>query len=269
MKYTSIWRLLPVVLFALLASSCVSNKKMIYLQGAATHYAEPVAIDKTYELRVKADDQLAISVASRYADLLLPFNNKVLIGTSLTSSSYSQQYGTSYFLVDKDGQIDFPVFGKITVLGKTTQEVSKLLQQRFVSDGGISDAVVNTRIMNFKVTVMGDVSKPGTFNCSNERLTLMEALGMSGDLNNSAYRQPVLIYREVNGERVAYEVDLCDESSVFNSPAYYLQQNDVIYVKPNKSQRLKGSLGYTWLSIGSTVLGMMMSIASLIISLSK
>ncbi|MCF0197639.1 MAG: polysaccharide biosynthesis/export family protein, partial [Bacteroidaceae bacterium] len=185
------------------------------------------------------------------------------------NNSYSQQNGISYFQVDESGVIDFPVFGSLKVMGMTTREISDMLRQKLVTEGKISDAVVTTKVMNFKVTVLGDVKNPGTFTCTGERMTLMEALGKSGDLNNSAYRQPVLVYREDNGKRVAYEVDLCDQKSVFESPAYYLQQNDVVYVKPNKSQRLKGSLGYTWLSIGSTVLGMLISIASLVISLSR
>ena len=177
--------------------------------------------------------------------------------------------GVSYFRVDKDGNIEFPIFGTIHVGGMTTGEVSSMIQERMKNEGYVYDAVVNTKIMSFKVTVMGDVKNPGTQTYQGERLTILEALGKAGDLNNSAYRNNVLVIREENGQRKAYEVNLLDNQSVFSSPAYYLQQNDVIYVQPNKSQRVKGSTSYTWLSVGSTVVGMIVSIVSLIVALKK
>ena len=152
--------------------------------------------------------------------------------------------------------------------GLTTVEISKMIQERMRKDQ-IKDAVVNTKIMSFKVTVLGDVKNPGTQTYQGERLTLMEALGKAGDLNNSALRDQVLVVREENGKRTVYEVDLRNNESVFQSPAYYMQQNDVVYVKPNKSQRVKGSTGYTWLSVGSTLVGMAVSIVSLIVALKR
>jgi polysaccharide export outer membrane protein len=152
--------------------------------------------------------------------------------------------------------------------GLTTREISSLIQKR-VREEYINDAVVNTRIMSFKVTVMGDVANPGTQTYQGERLTILEALGKAGDLNNSALRDHILVVREEGGKRVTYEVNLLDQASVFNSPAYYLQQNDVVYVRPNKSQRVKGSTSYTWLTVGSTVVGMVVSVVSLIVALKK
>ena len=151
----------------------------------------------------------------------------------------------------------------------TTGEISALIQNRMIGEGYINDAVVNTKIMSFKVTVMGDVKAPGTQTYQGERLTILEALGKAGDLTNTAHRNNVLVIREENGLRRAYEVNLLDNQSVFSSPAYYLQQNDVIYVQPNKSQRVKGSTSYTWLSVGSTVVGMIVSIVSLIVALKR
>jgi polysaccharide export outer membrane protein len=116
---------------------------------------------------------------------------------------------------------------------------------------------------------MGDVKAPGTQTYQGERLTILEALGKAGDLTNTAHRNNVLVIREENGLRRAYEINLLDHQSVFSSPAYYLQQNDVIYVQPNKSQRVKGSTSYTWLSVGSTVVGMIVSIVSLIVALKR
>lgn len=259
------------LVFAL--SSCVSNKKMIYLQGANETYSLPKDIESAFELKVQPDDQLAISVSSKDQELLQRFNNNTLIGGgnngATGTNTVNVTSGVSYFHVDKQGNIEFPIFGTMKVGGLSTTEISRMVQKKMVDEGYINDAVVNTKIMSFKVTVMGDVKAPGTQTYQGERLTILEALGKSGDLNNSAHRTPILVIREENGKRVAYEVNLLDNESVFNSPAYYLQQNDVVYVQPNKSQRVKGSTAYTWLSVGSTLVGMAVSIVSLIVALKR
>lgn len=264
---------LACVLCLGMTTSCISNKKMIYLQGATQQYALPQEIMDYTELQVQPDDQLAISVASKDVELLARFNNNTLIGGGNNSqtgtNSVNVSSGVSYFRVNKDGNIEFPIFGTIHVGGMTTGEISAMIQKRMIDEGYINDAVVNTKIMSFKVTVMGDVKNPGTQTYQGERLTILEALGKAGDLTNSAYRNNVLVIREENGQRKAYEVNLLDNQAVFNSPAYYLQQNDVIYVQPNKSQRVKGSTSYTWLSVGSTVVGMVVSIVSLIVALKR
>ena len=264
---------LACVLCLGMTTSCISNKKMIYLQGATQQYALPQEIMDYTELQVQPDDQLAISVASKDVELLARFNNNTLIGGGNNSqtgtNTVNVSSGVSYFRVNKDGNIEFPIFGTLHVGGMTTGEVSSMIQKRMKDEGYVYDAVVNTKIMSFKVTVMGDVKNPGTQTYQGERLTILEALGKAGDLTNSAYRNNVLVIREENGIRKAYEVNLLDNQAVFNSPAYYLQQNDVIYVQPNKSQRVKGSTSYTWLSVGSTVVGMIVSIVSLIVALKK
>lgn len=269
-------RFLPLsgcVLLMGLAASCVSNKQMIYLQGATQQYALPQELEEFYELQVQPDDQLAISVASKDMELLQRFNNNTLIGGGNNSqtgtNTVNVSSGVAYFRVNKEGTIEFPIFGTLHVGGMTTSQISAMIQKRMIDEGYINDAVVNTKIMSFKVTVMGDVKNPGTQTYQGERLTILEALGKAGDLTNSAYRDNVLVIREENGQRRAYEVNLLDNQAVFNSPAYYLQQNDVIYVQPNKSQRVKGSTSYTWLSVGSTVVGMIVSVVSLIVALKK
>jgi len=256
-----------------LTTSCISNKKMIYLQGATQDYALPHEIKDYFQLKIQPDDQLAISVASKDGELLIRFNNNTLIGggnnSTTGTNTVNVSSGVSYFKVNIEGNIEFPIFGTLHVGGLTTDQVSKMIQKRMIDEGYINDAVVNTKIMSFKVTVLGDVKNPGTQTYQGERLTILEALGKAGDLTNSAFRDNVLVVREENGQRRAYEVNLLDNQAVFSSPAYYLQQNDVIYVQPNKSQRVKGSTSYTWLSVGSTVVGMIVSIVSLIVALKK
>lgn len=264
---------LTLVAALLGASSCVSNKEMIYLQGADTLYARPAQIMKSYTLLIQPDDQLAISVSSETPKLIAPFNTQTLIGGGAGQSEYSTstvntQAGVSYFYVNKQGYIDFPVFGKIKAAGLTVDELSEQIRQRMARDY-ISDAIVTTKIMSFKVTVLGDVKNPGTQSYTGERLTLLEALGRAGDLNNSAVRTRVMVLREENGKRVVYTVDLTRPENVFNSPAYYMQQNDLVYVESNKSVKVKGSTGYTYLTVSGTLIGMITSVVSLIIALSR
>ena len=268
---------LMFVTLILVATSCISDKKIIYLQGAENQFAVPQEITQAFELDIQPDDELAISVTSKEAKLIAPFDNNTLIGSgsgksvagSSSSATSNTTSGVAYFLVDKMGNIDFPIFGTLEVNGKTCRQLAAEIQDRMRSEGYIADAVVNVKIMSFKVTVMGDVKNPGVQTHTGERLTLLEALGRAGDMNNSAKRESVLVIREENGQRIAYEVDMRSSESIFASPAYYLQQNDVVYVKPNKSVRVKGSTGYTLLTIGSTVVSMLVSVTTLIIALVK
>ena len=261
------------------ATSCMSEKKIAYLQGADTLYAVPQPITQAFELEIQPDDELAISVDSKVPELIRPFNNKTLIGGGSTNSStgasnsYAGQSNLSshvaYFLVDKKGNIEFPIFGTISTKGKTCRQLAEELQHRLRTSGEqrIADAIVNVKVMSFKVTVLGDVKNPGTQTFQGERLTLLEALGRAGDLNPSAHRDKVLVVREIGENRVTYEVDLRDPKSVFDSPVYYMQQNDIVYVRPNKSVRVKGSTGYLLISIGATIVSMLVSITSLVIAI--
>jgi len=275
MKRTVKYVLSGLLLLAMLSTtSCLSEKKITYLHGADTLYAVPQKILQAFELEIQPDDELAISVASKDAEVLQRFNNTTLIGGG-ASSGYGSNTANinsrvAYFLVDKKGNIEFPIFGTINTNGKSCKQLAKELQDRFRNgEERVADAVVNVKVMSFKVTVLGDVKAPGTKNFQGERLTLLEAIGMAGDMNATAHRDHVLVVREIGEERVTYEVDLRDPKSVFDSPAYYLQQNDIIVVQPNKSVRVKGSTGYTLLSIGATVVSMIVSVVSLIIALKK
>ena len=221
--------LIMMAVFAI--SSCVSNKDVVYLQGASNTYRVPQSINKAFELRTQPDDLLAISVNSKNKELINPFDNTTLIGsgsgaskTGYSNATSNTTAGVTYFKVDEQGMINFPIFGNIKVGGLTTNEISQMLQEKFVKDGYINDAVVNTKIMSFKVTVLGDVKNPGPQTYSGERLTVLEAIGKAGDLTNSAIRQNVLVVREENGQRTTYELNLLDEASVFQSPAYYLHR---------------------------------------------
>lgn len=264
--------LTSVLLFFILltCASCVSQKKMIYLQGADYLQDNPQQIKENFELKIQSDDQLAISISSKDRELIEPFNNNTLIGSgSGMNSQYNSQAGVSYFQVDKDGNIEFPIFGTLKASGLTRMELAKVLGNRLISQNYIKDPLVSIKIMSFKVTVLGEVKAPGVQNVTGERLTLLEALGMAGDLLPSARRENIMVIREEDGKRKSYMVDLTSSYDVLNSPCYYLQQNDVVYVEPNSAIRVKGS--GTMSTVTSTVgmISMLASLVSIIIALSR
>lgn len=251
-------------------TSCVNNKEMIYLQGADILYAKSVAINKNFQLLIQCDDQLAITISSRDKALLDQYNNNILVGSGNSPASSSQSITTSgvcYFYVYQDGTIDFPIVGKIKAAGLTPEQLSAEIQTRLQQD--VKDVQVSTKIMSFKITVLGDVQSPGTQSYTGQRLTILEALGRAGDLNNSAIRTNILVLREENGKRTTYKIDLTNPQSVFSSPAYYMQQNDLVIVEGNKSVKVKGSTSYTYLTVTGTLVSMVASVISLIIALTN
>lgn len=267
MKRISIGFILSIVL---ICSSCVSQKKMIYLQGADYLNANPQEMAANFELEIQPDDQLAISISSKDKELIEPFNNNTLIGSgnSLNSQSNTQS-GVSYFQVDKDGNVEFPIFGTIHASGLTRMELAKNIETRLISQNYIKDPVVSVKIMSFKVTVLGEVKNPGVQKITGERLTLLEALGMAGDLLPSGKRNNIMVIREEKDKRKTYQVDLTSSYDVLNSPCYYLQQNDVVYVEPNSAIRVKGSATMTTLTSTASLVSVLASLISIIIAISR
>lgn len=264
--------LTSVLLFFILltCASCVSQKKMIYLQGADYLQDNPQQIKENFELKIQSDDQLAISISSKDRELIEPFNNNTLIGSgSGMNSQYNSQAGVSYFQVDKDGNIEFPIFGTLKASGLTRMELAKELENRLISQNYIKDPQVSVKIMSFKVTVLGEVKAPGVQNVTGERLTLLEALGMAGDLLPSAKRENIMVIREEDGKRKSYMVDLTSSYDVLNSPCYFLQQNDVVYVEPNSAIRVKGSGTMSTMASTFGMISMVASLVSIIIALSR
>ena len=213
------------------------------------------------------DDLLAIMVNSKNPELALPFNMP-MISYQIGSQSSPQQRVLGY-LVDTNGEIDFPILGKMHVAGLTRLQLTELIKQRLTEEDLIKDPVVTVQFLNYKVSVMGEVNRPGSFNISGDRITLLEALSMAGDLTIYGRRYRVAVIRENDGQRTILYHDL-RSSDVFNSPCYYLQQNDIVYVEPNNSKAGQSEINQNksvgvWLSAGS----ILVSIVSLIVTLTK
>ena len=255
---------LLLCLIAFLAS-CSAPKEVLYLQDIASIKEEN--IDKNYEVIIHKDDLLAILVNSKDPELALPFNMPV-VTYQIGAQTTAQQRLLGY-LVDQNGDIDFPILGKIHVEGLTRMQVTELIKQKLMSEDLIKDPIVTVQFLNFKVSVMGEVTRPGTFDISGDRITLLEALSMAGDLTIYGRRDRIAVIREKDGKRRILYHDL-RSSDIFQSPCYYLQQNDIVYVEPNKAKtgqsriNSNNSVG-VWLSAVSVLA----SITSLMVTMFK
>jgi polysaccharide export outer membrane protein len=240
-----------IFLFIIIFSSCVSKKSINYFQNDLDASAKN---NNHYALRFKSDDLLEINVMSKDLEAVKSFNLPSVSYNVIASSAVGAAKQQNY-LVDSDGYIQFPVIGKLMIKGLTRVELINLLSLKIKPF--VNDAIVNVLIVNFKVNVMGDVKKPGMFTISNERLTVLDALSMAGDTNISGERI-VEVKRETENGIVTGLIDL-KSNKLFISPYYYLQQNDVVYVNPNKARIQSASYNQNtglFISIGSVLISL-------------
>ena len=231
--------------------------------------AEAEDIEQKYEVYVHNDDLLAIMVNSKNPELALLFNMPMVsyqLGSGSTNSGSQRVLG---YLVDGNGDIDFPILGKLHVAGLTRMQLTEMIKQRLIEGDLIKDPIVTVQFLNYKVSVMGEVNRPGSFNISGDRITLLEALSMAGDLTIYGRRDRVAVIREKDGKRTILMHDL-RSSDIFNSPCYYLQQNDIVYVEPNKAKAEQTDINQNKsLGVWFGAISALVSIASLIVTLTK
>ena len=215
-------RLWALALGAALLTSCASREDIVYFQGTPT---EMEAVN--YSPTLQPDDQLVITVSGMDFEATKPFN--------LTNYYYQSQDETRRltYLIDEKGEIDYPILGKLKLGGMTRVEAMNFMKEKL--NEYIVQPGVNIEIVNFKVTVLGEVNRPGTFQVDNERITVLEALGLAGDLTINGVRKNVMVIRETPEKKEFHHLDLTS-GDIVNSPVYYLKQNDVVYVEPNKAQ---------------------------------
>ena len=225
-----------ITAFVLGLSSCVAHKDLLYLNDLPQNVNITENIGNETDIQVQPEDLLSISVSSYNADASKPFNpdgeNLTTIAQAMQGTNNVAELISGYF-VDKAGNIDFPNIGKISVQEKTLGEVKEILHQKLKVF--LKDPVVNIRFLNLKVSVLGEVLKPGTIRLTNKRLTIFEAIGMAGDMTPYSNRSKLLLIRENNGKRNVVHINL-QSADIFHSPYYYLQQNDVLYVEPNRTK---------------------------------
>ena len=245
-----------LVACSVIMTSCVAPKKMIYLKDM-----QPEQLYSLYatELRIQPDDRLKIVVSSRQPELSAPFNLGVggyQVGADgeVRSTSYSAARENSY-LVDLQGNIEFPIFGTIFVEGLTKNELSNRIRERLRTENLINDAIVIVEILNVKVVVMGEVRNVGIHSFSNYKITLIEAITRSGGFTGNASWGEVIVLRQEEDGIKKYITDV-RTTEIFNSPAFYLQQNDVVYVLPRAAQRTETEArAWQWYNTAFGVIG--------------
>lgn len=221
-----------LVCVTLLLSSCATTKDIAYFQNKIVN--QPEKVDKHAGIVVQPKDMLSIVVTTRNPELAPMFNLPVIsyqAGSELVSMGGANQRLMGY-VVDNEGNIDFPVLGVLHVAGMTRWELADMIKDKLVKEGYLSDAVVTVEFMNFKVSVLGEVTSPGTFTIEGDKVTVLQAISLARDLTIFGRRDNVSVIREKDGQRTIYEINLTDVD-LFKSPAYYLQQNDIVYVQPN------------------------------------
>jgi polysaccharide export outer membrane protein len=226
---------------------------MLYLQNDLNSQNEV-----NYQTKIKADDVLLIVISSENPEVAAPYNLKSVVLQG-NSEEAIQTQRTQTYIVDVEGTIEFPILGKIKVAGLS--KVEAITQIKELLKDHVKDAVVNLRILNFEVTVLGEVKNPGTFTVSSERITLLEALGKAGDLTIYGKRKNILLIREENGVKSTHRIDLT-KSDFINSPYYYLAQNDVVYVEPNRTRINSSAIGPN-ITVGISALSLIVTIIAL------
>lgn len=237
----------------LLLSACASKTDVIYFQGEADY----TTLYEQYVPRIQTNDMLTITVSAADIKATEAFNQQSIYMSGQMGNP-NNPYRNIY-TVSETGEIDFPVIGKVHLAGKTRNEAINHLKD--LLNEYIIDPGVNISFANFRVSVIGEVSKPGSFTLPNERITILEALAMAGDLTINGVRKEVDVIREVNGSKQMYKIDLTDPN-VLNSPVYYLAQNDVIYVKPNQA-KIQTSSGVNY-PVFVSVAGLIITVISVL-----
>ena len=246
-------RILFLFLSALLAlSSCVSSKDFVYLQDMQV--GERYHFERKHEAVVHRDDRLSITVSCKQPELALPFNaQNAAVKVSSTGEISASADGTDKgYRVDVDGNIDFPMLGKINVEGRTLAEVTQLIKNGIIEGNYIKNPLVAVDFLNFKYTVLGAVGSNGTYTVRGDRVTLLEAIANAGDLGSNARVDKVTVIREIGNERQIFVHDL-RSSDIFNSPCFYLQQNDIVYVEPKyrKKERSERITQYVTMTLSA------------------
>lgn len=259
-------RLLFFTLTCILLASCQSYKKVPYLQDSG-EVQRAVAEAKLYDARIMPKDLLTIVVSCSDPELAMPFNLTVATPVSASQNSLTNQPALQQYLVDNRGNIDFPVLGTLHIGGLTKGEAESLIKEKL--KGYIKEnTIVTVRMANYKISVIGEVNAPGTFTISNEKVNLFEALAMAGDMTVYGLRDNVRLIREdADGHQHIITLNM-NRADIVQSPYYYLQQNDILYVTPNKTKAKTADIS-TSTTIWFSVVGTLVSLASLIITIAK
>ena len=253
-----------LLLFLTVFSGCVSYEELVNFEELPASRGSAAAIENYLELKIQPNDLLRIEIETADIEASAPFNEVTTTSGGGQMSPLNLQLMTGY-LIDQDGFVDLPLLGRIEAAGQTLESLQFLIRGKLQKY--IVDPVVNVRYLNFKVTVLGEVNVPGVLPLPNSRVTILEALGMAGDMTDYADRTSVLVVREQDGERSYTRLDLRSDE-IFSSDYYYLKQNDVVYVNPIRARTATVSdPGQRVVSYLTAFVAPVLSVAGIIIAL--
>lgn len=217
--------------------SCSAPSRVTYFQDLRPGESEQKVIAAT-EIKVRPGDKLSIIVNSRDPQLTQLFNlpyvgQQIGQGSVTANNTTNSSQGVSGYTVDEKGMIDFPVLGKIEIAGKNREEIAAFIKGELLAKNLVKDPVVTVEYMNLCISVLGEVTKPGRYSIDRDKVTVLDAISMAGDLTIYGKREKVLVLREEEGIQHVYGINLCSAEHLYTSPVYYLRQNDVVYVEPN------------------------------------
>lgn len=230
----------------LVLSSCVNTKKSTYFYGSTDGtIATQTQVAESF---IQKNDILSILVTSPNPVATEMFNPQNTSGSNFNQSLSTDQASNTGYLVNNDGFIQFPMLGNVKAEGLTKTNLEQLITKTILEKDLLRDPVVSIRFLNFRVTVLGEVNKPSVVTMPNEKLSLLEALGLAGDITIYGNRQNIMVIREENQQKILKRLNL-NSSELFTSPYYYLKSNDIIYVEPNKAKVASTSRSIQWLPI--------------------
>lgn len=238
-----------ILYFILILSSCASRKDIVYFQGN-----EQVNTDNYYSFRFKKDDFISINISGIDESSYKLFNSPQSV-TNLNKGYTNGVPPINGYLIDVKGNIDFPVLGTIKLEGLTRFEAIELFKSKLKDY--LQNPVITIQIQNFRVTILGEVRNPGTFTIPNEKISILESIGLAGDLTINAVRSNIKVIREENNIKKEYLIDITKKDFI-NSPVFYLNQNDIVYIEPNRAKINS--------SIVSSAAGVFISIATLLVT---
>lgn len=252
-----------LAIFCLL-HSCILSKKMVYVKDMVADSAYLAM--STPVLKLQKGDRLNIVVSAKSPELAAPFNLEVGSYTvnekgevDRRTSSYEKSY-----LVDDNGQIDFPILGRLDVLGLSLEQVKDVITNHIVNQQLISEPIVRVDLQNFKINVMGEVRRIGLIEVPDGKITILDALSEAGGLTLNGAPHKVVVIREENGQRTLVYNDL-ESTDIFTSPTFYLQQNDIVYVQPKGAEATpREQLGFRYASLGFSLLSVILTTIALL-----
>lgn len=255
------------ILGALLLASCATNKRAAYLQQAQADL--PTSIEQDYQIRIKPLDRLTVTVNSKDPELAAPFNAATSFNSLNGLSSYSSSSNgvLQILTVDKEGRIQLPIIGEIECSGLTRNELAEKIASTIRKNGMVNDPIVVVQFADVRFSVLGEVARPGQFAITKDRISLFDALAMAGDLTIFGQRENVALIREQNGQRTIHYFDLKDPD-ILTSPYFYLQQDDVVYVTPNKYKAQAGEINQNR-SFYISLVSVAVSVATLLVTITK